>query len=44
MNAILAKTKTAAMTGKFEKFKTDSRFDATAKNPEWLGTAMKEQA
>ena len=35
--AILAKTKDAAMTGKFEKFKTDNRFDGTAKNPKWLG-------
>jgi len=42
MSAILAKTKDAAMTGKFEKFKTDSRFDGTAKNPKWLGEAMKE--
>ncbi len=37
MTAMLAKTKDAAMTGKFEKFKTDSRFDGTAKNPRWLG-------
>ncbi len=37
MSAILAKTKSAAMTGKFEKFKTDNRFDGTAKNPKWLG-------
>ena len=37
ISAILAKTKDAAMTGKFEKFKTDSRFDGTAKNPKWLG-------
>lgn len=44
MNAILVKTKDAAMTGKFEKFKTESRFDATAKNPEWLGEAMKEKS
>lgn len=35
--AILEKTKTAAMTGTYEKFKTDSRFDGTAKNPKWLG-------
>ncbi len=40
---ILDKTKSAAMTGKHEKFKTDSRFDGTAKNPKWLGEAMKEQ-
>lgn len=37
MTALLAKTKDAAMTGKFEKFKTDNRFDGTAKNPKWLG-------
>ena len=37
MTALLAKTKNAAMTGKFEKFKTDNRFDGTAKNPKWLG-------
>ena len=43
MSAILAKTKDAAMTGKFEKFKTDSRFDGTAKNPKWLG-GMQEGA
>ena len=37
MTALLARTKDAAMTGKFEKFKTDNRFDGTAKNPKWLG-------
>lgn len=37
VSTLLAKTKNAAMTGKFEKFKTDSRFDGTAKNPKWLG-------
>ena len=37
MTALLAKTKSAAMTGKFERFKTDNRFDGTAKNPKWLG-------
>lgn len=37
VSTLLAKTKTAAMTGKFEKFKTESRFDGTAKNPKWLG-------
>ena len=41
--AILAKTKDAAMTGKFEKFKTENRFDGTAKNPKWLG-GMQEGA
>ena len=38
VSAILAKTATAAKTGKYERFKTDNHFDGTAKNPEWLGT------
>lgn len=37
VTALLAKTEAAAKTGKYELFKTDVRFDATAKNPEWLG-------
>ncbi|MEJ7862299.1 MAG: hypothetical protein WKF90_11780, partial [Pyrinomonadaceae bacterium] len=37
MTGILAKIKSAAMTGKFERIKTDNRFDGTAKNPKWLG-------
>src|ERR1700722_5781942 len=35
--AILAKTQEAAMTGKFELFKTSSHYDGTIKNPAWLG-------
>ena len=35
--ALAAKAKQAAMTGKYELFKTTSHFDSTAKNPEWLG-------
>ena len=35
--AFLAKTKDAAMTGKFEPFKTTEMFDGTAGNPKWLG-------
>ncbi len=35
--AILAKTKEAAMTGKFELFKISSHYDGTIKNPAWLG-------
>jgi uncharacterized protein len=35
--ALLAKTKEAAMTGKFELFKTSSHYDGTIKNPSWLG-------
>jgi aryl-alcohol dehydrogenase-like predicted oxidoreductase len=35
--ALLARTKRAAMTGEFERFKTTNAFDGTAKNPAWLG-------
>jgi aryl-alcohol dehydrogenase-like predicted oxidoreductase len=35
--AILGKTRQAALTGKFELFKTSNRFDGTAKNPSWMG-------
>ena len=35
--AILAKTKEAALTGRFELFKTSPHFDGTARNPSWLG-------
>jgi aryl-alcohol dehydrogenase-like predicted oxidoreductase len=34
--ALLAKTKDAAMTGKYEPFKTDTLFDGTAQNPQWM--------
>lgn len=34
---MLGKTKEAAMTGKFELFKTTNHFDGTAQNPKWLG-------
>ena len=36
-STFLAKTQQAAMTGKFEPFKTSSIFDGTANNPKWLG-------
>jgi aryl-alcohol dehydrogenase-like predicted oxidoreductase len=36
-NALLAKTREPAATGKFERFKTAADFDATAKNPAWIG-------
>jgi hypothetical protein len=36
-DALLAKTKEAAMTGKYEPFKTTNQFDSTAQNPDWLG-------
>ena len=35
--ALLAKTRTAAAQGKYELFKTSTRFDGTAQNPQWLG-------
>ena len=35
--AMVSKTKDAAMTGKFEGFKTTTQFDGTAQHPEWMG-------
>jgi aryl-alcohol dehydrogenase-like predicted oxidoreductase len=37
VDAILVKSKEAAMTGRFELFKTSSHFDGTVQNPSWLG-------
>jgi hypothetical protein len=37
LQAIVSKTKEAAMTRKFELFKTSSKFDGTAQHPEWMG-------
>jgi hypothetical protein len=37
LNSLLAKTKDAALTGKFEPFKTTAQFDGTATHPEWMG-------
>jgi len=34
---LVAKTKAAAMSGEFELFKTSTRFDGTARNPQWMG-------
>jgi predicted aldo/keto reductase-like oxidoreductase len=34
---LVAKTKDAAMKGEFELFKTGTRFDGTANNPQWMG-------
>jgi aryl-alcohol dehydrogenase-like predicted oxidoreductase len=34
---LVAKTKDAAMNGEYELFKTSTRFDGTAKNPQWMG-------
>ncbi len=35
--AILARTREAALEGKFELFKTSAQYDGTAHNPQWLG-------
>lgn len=35
--SLLAKTKEAAMTGRYELFKTDTVYDGTARNPQWMG-------
>ena len=37
LSALLAKTREAALTGKFEPFKTTTDFDGTAKNLAWMG-------
>lgn len=34
---LVSKTRAAAMRGKFELFKTSTRFDGTANNPQWMG-------
>jgi hypothetical protein len=36
LEAIVSKTKQAAMTGKFEPFKTTPQYDGTAQHPEWM--------
>ena len=37
VTSLLGKTKSVAVTGKYEPFKTTANFDATAHNPQWLG-------
>jgi aryl-alcohol dehydrogenase-like predicted oxidoreductase len=37
VDALLAKTKTLALTGRFEPFKTTAMFDGRARNPQCLG-------
>ncbi len=37
LDAMIAKTREAALSGKFELFKTSARFDGTARHPEWMG-------
>jgi len=37
LTSLLDKTRAAATSGKYELFKTATRFDATASHPQWLG-------
>jgi len=37
LSALLAKTREAALSGKFETFKTTTMQDGTARNPQWMG-------
>jgi len=37
MDALVARTREAALSGKYELFKTSIRFDGTAQHPEWMG-------
>ena len=37
VNALLDRTREAAANGQYELFKTTAKFDATARNPQWLG-------
>jgi len=37
LSAMLAKTRSAALTGRLEPFKTTSQFDGTAQNVSWMG-------
>jgi len=34
---LLSRTARAAATGNYERFKTSTAFDATARHPEWIG-------
>ena len=37
LSALLAKTRTQALTGKYEAFKTTNQYDGTAQHPQWMG-------
>ena len=37
LSALISRTREAALSGKFERFKTTARFDGTASNPSWMG-------
>src|SRR4051794_26713323 len=42
LDSLLAKTREAAATGRFEPFKISSIFDSTAEHPQWLGEEPEE--
>lgn len=44
ISALLDRTRSAALGGKYEGFKTTTTYDATARHPEWLGVAKTELA
>jgi len=35
--SLLKRTRSAALEGKYELYKTSTRFDGTQRRPEWLG-------
>jgi aryl-alcohol dehydrogenase-like predicted oxidoreductase len=37
VSALMAKTRQAALSGRYELFKTSVRFDGTASHPQWMG-------
>jgi predicted aldo/keto reductase-like oxidoreductase len=37
LSALLAKTREAALSGKYETFKTTAQADGTSRNPQWMG-------
>jgi predicted aldo/keto reductase-like oxidoreductase len=37
LSALLARTREAALSGRYERFKTSTQFDGTAHNPQWMG-------
>jgi predicted aldo/keto reductase-like oxidoreductase len=37
LTALLNRTREAALSGKYERFKTSSQYDGTARNPQWMG-------
>jgi aryl-alcohol dehydrogenase-like predicted oxidoreductase len=37
LTVLVARTKDAAANGQYERFKTSTQFDGTARNPQWLG-------